>query len=80
MENRTNGQITRRNEQNQNHPHFVVFHSSHKTEVLLDAELTLKSNGSIYQVVPIVMETRCAIDITNFPVDEQTCHFQVKLK
>ena len=30
--------------------------------------------------VPSVIETSCAIDITNFPVDEQTCHFKVVLK
>ena len=64
------------------HVHWTYFYirRSDKADFLLDAELTIKSNGSIYQIVPSVIETSCAIDITNFPVDEQTCHFKVVLK
>ena len=34
-------------------------------------------NGSVWWFTPVVLETSCTIDVTRFPRDVQTCHFEV---
>ena len=45
---------------------------------MLNADVTVFSDGTVTRIVPLVMQSSCAIDVTHFPVDQQTCLFQVR--
>ena len=51
---------------------------SEKDEKLWDAQVALYSSGFVHWSPPTVLEVSCLIDVTNFPVDEQTCELMVK--
>ena len=39
--------------------------------------MAVYSNGLVRWIPPAIYRSSCAIDMRNFPFDEQTCHFKV---
>ena len=60
---------------------ILLIFRSNEERILHDADntCTIKSNGEVYSSRSTLLETSCEIDITEFPVDEQTCHFDVRI-
>ena len=56
---------------------FVV--RSKPGEELWEAQLSVKHDGFTHWSPPTVLEISCPIDVTNFPVDEQTCELMVSV-
>ena len=46
-------------------------------EPLWETQLVIYGNGNMYLSNAVVTEISCPIDVTNFPVDEQTCELRV---
>ena len=46
------------------------------SDAFADSEATIYSSGSLSWLYPVILTFTCAIDVTYFPYDEQTCEMQ----
>ncbi|XP_035687557.1 neuronal acetylcholine receptor subunit alpha-7-like [Branchiostoma floridae] len=58
-------------------PDIVVYNSlGAYSDAFADSEATIYSSGSLSWLYPVILTFTCAIDVTYFPYDEQTCEMQ----
>ena len=54
-----------------------IHYRSKPDEPLWETQSVIYGNGNMYLSNAVVTEISCPADVTNFPVDEQTCELRV---